>query len=216
MGREIITINIGGCGVNIGQSQLKQYCIEQGIGMNGDKEYSTLYENNIGALFEELSNGKYVARNLFFDFDPYTIENVRKRYKYRNILQEDYIINGAQDSAINFAKAHYSSGKELISTVSDSIRTMVESCDSAQGFMFNHSMGGGTGTGFGALVLERVAVDYRKKTKMSFEIFPNANKLISNMEIYNSLFSLHWLLDHTEISIVIDNMSLYQVSKEIY
>ena len=96
--------NIGGCGVNTGRSQLEQNCIEQGIGPNGDKEYKTKYDNNISALFEELSNGQYVARNIFTDLNPYSIENIKKRYKYRNILQEDYLINGFEDGALNFAK----------------------------------------------------------------------------------------------------------------
>ena len=213
MPREIITVNIGGCGVNIGQSQLTQYCIEQGIGSNGKKEHETLYDNNIVASFEELSNGQYVARTLFLDLDPFTIENIRKRYKYRNVLQEEYLMNGKEETGLNFAKGHYTTGKENIDQLNEALRTMVEACDNCQGFIINHSMGGGTGSGFATLVLERIAVDYRRKTKMAFDIFPNQLKLMSNMEIYNCLLCLHWLLDHTEISIIIDNMSLYRRCK---
>lgn len=183
MPREIITLNIGGCGVNIGQSQLTQYCIEQGIGPNGNKQYETLYENNIPALFEELSNGQYVARNLFIDLNPFTIECIKKRYKYRNILQDEYLINGKEDCCLNFGKGHYSAGAQNIDKVNIALRTMIEACDNCQGFIVNHSMGGGTGSGFSALILERVAVDYRRKTKMAFDIFPNSLNLMSNMEI---------------------------------
>ena len=35
-----------------------------------------------------------------------------------------------------------------------------------------HSFGGGTGSGFGSLLMERLAVDYGKKAKLAFAIYP--------------------------------------------
>ena len=37
-------------------------------------------------------------------------------------------------------------------------------------FLRNHSVGGGTGSGMGMLILERLAIDYRKKCKIGFEL----------------------------------------------
>ena len=42
------------------------------------------------------------------------------------------------------------------------MRISVDNCDNVQGFVVNHSEGG-TRSGLGALILERMAVDYRKK-----------------------------------------------------
>ena len=47
--------------------------------------------------------------------------------------------------------------------------------------MATHSVGGGTGSGMGMLILERLAVDYRKKSKIGFEIYPSPN--ISSIEL---------------------------------
>ena len=69
-----------------------------------------------------------------------------------------------------------------------------------QGFVVNHSVGGGTGSGLGALVLERCAVDYRKKSKLGFEVYPSPNLSTCIVEPYNALLSTHWLLDHTGMS----------------
>merc|ERR1712110_344998 len=75
----------------------------------------------------------------------------------------------------------------------------VDNCDNVQGFVVNHAVGGGTGSGLGALILERIAVDYRKKSKIGFEIYPAP------------MLSTHWLLDHTEVSVLLDNEAIHGI-----
>ena len=41
-----------------------------------------------------------------------------------------------------------------------------------QGFLIFHSFGGGTGSGFTSLLMERLSVDYGKKAKLEFCIYP--------------------------------------------
>ena len=49
---------------------------------------------------------------------------------------------------------------------------MADGCSGLQGFLVFHSFGGGTGSGFGSLLLERLSVDYGKKSKLGFSIYP--------------------------------------------
>ena len=49
---------------------------------------------------------------------------------------------------------------------------MSDQASGLQGFIIYHSFGGGTGSGFGALLLERITVDYGKKAKLGFSIYP--------------------------------------------
>merc|ERR1712176_458883 len=79
------------------------------------------------------------------------------------------------------------------------------------GFVVNHSVGGGTGSGLGALMLERIAVDYRKKSKLGFEVYPSPTISTCVVEPYNALLATHWLLDHTEVSVVLDNEAIYEI-----
>jgi len=90
----------------------------------------------------------------------------------------------------------------------------VDNCDNVQGFVVNHAVGGGTGSGLGALILERIAVDYRKKSKLGFEVYPSPTISTCVVEPYNSLLTTHWLLDHTEISIVLDNEAIYEICQK--
>merc|ERR1711988_374231 len=116
-----------------------------------------------------------------------------------------------EDAANNFARGHYTVGKELMDIVNDRVRKLVDNCENVQGFIVNHAVGGGTGSGMGMLILERLAVDYRKKSKIGFEIYPSPNLATCIVEPYNGLLSTHWLLDHTDVSLVLDNEALYKI-----
>jgi tubulin alpha len=49
---------------------------------------------------------------------------------------------------------------------------MAENATGLQGFLIFHSFGGGTGSGFTSLLMERLSVDYGKKAKLGFSIYP--------------------------------------------
>merc|ERR1712200_208789 len=90
-------------------------------------------------------------------------------------------------------------------------RKLLDSSTNPQGFIVTHSVGGGTGSGLGMLILERLAVDHRKKSKIGFEIYPSPAISTCIVEPYNGLLSTHWLLDHTEVSLVLDNEAMYAI-----
>merc|ERR1712050_576334 len=61
---------------------------------------------------------------------------------------------------------------------------------------------------------ERIAVDYRKKSKIGFEIYPAPKISTCIVEPYNAMLSTHWLLDHTEVSILLDNEAIYAICQK--
>merc|ERR1711920_1208302 len=126
----------------------------------------------------------------------------------------EFLVNGKEDAANNFARGHYTVGKEQMDIVNDRIRKLVDNSENVQGFIVNHSVGGGTGSGLGMLILERLAVDYRKKSKIGFELYPSPNISTCIVEPYNGLLSTHWLLDHTDVSLVLDNEAIYGICQK--
>merc|ERR1712165_651344 len=98
--------------------------------------------------------------------------------------------------------------------VNDRVQAMVEDCDNLQGFIMSHAVGGGSGSGLGMLILERLAVDYRKKSKIGFEVYPSPTLSTCVVEPYNALLTTHWLLDHTEVSLVLDNEAMYEICQK--
>ena len=55
--------------------------------------------------------------------------------------------------------------------VLDRLRKLADNCTGLQGFMVFNACGGGTGSGLGCLLLERLSVDYGKKSKISFTVW---------------------------------------------
>merc|ERR1712154_450012 len=83
------------------------------------------------------------------------------------------------------------------------------------GFLFNHALSGGTGGGLGMLILEKIAINYRKKTKFGMSVFFDENRMSSSMEVYNALLSMHWMLDHMDVGIMFDNKACDHICKNI-
>ncbi len=79
-------------------------------------------------------------------------------------------------------------GKEIVDIVLDRIRKMADMCSGLQGFLIFHSFGGGTGSGFTSLLMERLSVDYGKRSKLEFCIYPAPQVLLPYV-----LLS-HWVL----------------------
>merc|ERR1712083_846360 len=61
---------------------------------------------------------------------------------------------------------------EVVDLVLDRIRKLADACTGLQGFLLFHSFGGGTGSGFASLLMERLSVDYGKKSKLEFSVYP--------------------------------------------
>jgi len=217
MVREIISIAVGQGGIQVGSAIWSQYQAEHSISNNGGIDEGA--EKNPGSpgnnesfatFFEETQGGQYVPRNIYVDLEPTVLDDVR-RGKTASMFHPEFLINAKEDAANNFARGHYTVGKELMDVVSDRLRKLVDNSENVQGFMATHSVGGGTGSGMGMLILERLAVDYRKKSKIGFEIYPSPNLSTCIVEPYNGLLSTHWLLDHTDVSLVLDNEAIYDI-----
>lgn len=64
-------------------------------------------------------------------------------------------------------------GKEIVDLCLDRVRKLADNCTGLQGFLAFNAVGGGTGSGLGSLLLERLSVDYGKKSKLGFTIYPS-------------------------------------------
>merc|ERR1719498_2356863 len=144
------------------------------------------------------------------DLEPTVVDEVRTG-TYRQLFHPEQLISGKEDAANNFARGHYTIGKEIVDQVDnlftdaannfarghytigkeivdlvlDGIRKLADNCTGLQGFMIFHAVGGGTGSGLGCLVLEP----------------------------YNTVLCVHSLLEHTDVTNMVDNEALYDICR---
>jgi len=213
--REVISVHIGQAGVQIGNSCWELYCLEHGLQPDGqisDKSQSVA-DHSFQTFFEETGSGKYVPRSIFVDLEPNCVDEVRTG-AYRQLYHPEQLISGKEDAANNYARGHYTVGKELIDHVLDRIRRLVDQCSGLQGFLLFHSFGGGTGSGFTSLCMERLSVDYGKKCKLEFSVYPAPQTASSVVEPYNSILTTHTTLEHSDCSFIVDNEAIYDICRK--
>jgi len=85
---------------------------------------------------------------------------------------------------------------------------------SGQGFMLMHSIAGGTGSGLGSFLLERLNDKFPKKLIQTYSVFPNAQEGDVVVQPYNSILTLKRLINHADSVVVLDNGALARISAD--
>ncbi|KAL5110683.1 Tubulin beta chain [Taenia crassiceps] len=165
--REIVHVQAGQCGNQIG-AKLER----------------------INVYYNEATGGKYVPRAVLVDLEPGTMDSVRAG-PFGQLFRPDNFVFGQSGAGNNWAKGHYTEGAELVDSVLDVVRKEAESCDCLQGFQLTHSLGGGTGSGMGTLMISKVSDTV--------------------VEPYNATLSVHQLVENTDETYCIDNEALYDI-----
>ena len=209
--REIISIHLGQAGSQVGNSCWELFTLEHEIQPNGLRSYEASPNTSSGTFFSEVGSGKFVPRSVFFDLEPSVIDEIRIG-PYRQLFHPNNLISGKEDAANNYARGRYTVGREALDLCLERILKLAENCEGLQGFMVFNSVGGGTGSGFGSLLLERLSADYSKKPKLGFTIYSSPQ--ISNVvvEPYNSILATHSLIEHLDVSVLLDNQAIYDIT----
>jgi len=212
--RECISIHVGQAGCQMGSACWELYCLEHGIQPDGKVQQDIAVDNSDSytTFFQGLQNGGHVPRAIFVDLEPSVIDETRNGV-YKQLWNPEYMITGKEDAANNYARGHYTVGKEIIDITLDKIRKLADNCTGLQGFLLFHSFGGGTGSGFTSLLMERLSVDYGKKSKLEFSIYPAPQVATAVVEPYNSILTTHTTLEHADCTFMVDNEALYEICK---
>ncbi|KAF8742445.1 hypothetical protein AX14_004314 [Amanita brunnescens Koide BX004] len=212
--REVISLHVGQAGIQIGNACWELYTLEHGLSPDGrlTENSPSAHDSGFSTFFSETGTGKHVPRSLYIDLEPGVIDEV-KSGTYRSLFHPETLISGKEDAANNYARGHYTVGKELIDPVMERIRRLADNCSGLQGFFVFHSFGGGTGSGLGALVLERLSTDYGRKSKLEFCVYPAPQLSSSVVEPYNSVLTTHTTLEHSDCSFMVDNEAIYDICK---
>lgn len=209
--REIIHIQTGQCGNQIGSKFWEIISEEHGI--NNDGLYVGSNPNQldrIGVYMNEASNRKFVPRAVLVDLEPGTMDTV-KSGPLGKLFRPDNFIFGQSGAGNNWAKGHYTEGAELVGSVLDVVRKEAESSECLQGFQFTHSLGGGTGSGMGTLLISKIREEFPDRMVCTFSVVPSPKVSDTVVEPYNATLSIHQLVENADETFVIDNEALYDI-----
>ena len=215
MVREILHIQVGQCGNQIGnrfwQTVIAEHSIDGSGYYTSDKAAIDLDKVSV---YMRSAGERYVPRACLIDLEPGTVD-VIKASPVGTLFKPDNFVFGASGAGNNWAKGHYTEGAELIEEALDVVRKEVENCDCPQGFQICHSLGGGTGSGMGTLVLLKLRDAYPDRILNTFSVYPSPKVSDTVVEPYNAVLSTHQLLENSDETFIIDNEALYNISHNV-
>ncbi|KAK9379419.1 Tubulin/FtsZ, GTPase domain-containing protein [Kockiozyma suomiensis] len=217
MPREIITIQAGQCGNQIGAKFWEQLCLEHGLSPDGtlreDLPVTTADRKDV--FFYQSDDTRYIPRALLIDLEPRVISGILNSPYARMYNPENIYSGGDGSGAGNIWASGYHAGEKLTDELMDMLDREADGSDSLEGFMLMHSIAGGTGSGLGSFLLERLSDRFPKKVVQTYSVFP-ATQQVSEVVVqpYNSLLALKRLTQHADAVTVLDNAALSRLAAD--
>jgi tubulin beta len=211
MPREVVSFHAGQCGNQLAKEFWKTVSKEHGIGGDGmyigdsDEQLERSY-----VFYSESAEGKYVPRAINFDLEVGVLDAL-KASDFGGLYKTTNLIAGQSGAGNNWAKGHYTEGAELIDEVMDAGRREAEDCDTLQGFQVTQSLGGGTGSGMGTLMISKIREEYPDRMMLTYSVFPSPKVSDTVVEPYNTILSIHQLIENADECVVLDNEALYDL-----
>lgn len=164
MPREIITLQVGQCGNQIGMEFWKQLCAEHGISAEGMLEdFATDGTDRKDVFFYQADDEHYIPRAVLLDLEPRVIDSIMQS-KYANLYNPENIYTSKDGGgAGNNWGSGYEQAEGLHEDLFDIIDREADGSDSLEGFVLCHSIAGGTGSGMGSYMLDTINDRYPKK-----------------------------------------------------
>ena len=174
MPREIITLQVGQCGNQIGGEFWKQLCLEHGIEPNGmlkglptpsaetsdnnvpqsvfrSAHNSSKVDDRKDVFFYQSDDSRFIPRALLIDLEPRVVERLTKVGPYRELFnpENSFVAQNGGGAGNNWASG-FRQGEKHHEEVLDMIDRESDNSDSLEGFVLCHSIAGGTGSGMGS------------------------------------------------------------------
>eukprot|EP00796_Vickermania_ingenoplastis_P003826 gene3828-2708_t len=216
MPREIITLQAGQCGNQIGSEFWRQLCLEHGIGLDGVVQPVAVNgHDRKDVFFYQADDDHYVPRALLVDLEPRVINSIQRGDMQKLFNQENIFIHSEGGGAGNNWSHGYELGASVQETLFDMIEREAENSDSLEGFVLTHSIAGGTGSGMGSFLLENLNDRFPKKLLQTYSVFPNQGSRDGESDVtvqpYNSILAIKRLTLHADCVVVLDNTALNRI-----
>ena len=215
MPREIITLQVGQCGNQIGGEFWKQLCLEHGIAADGRSTSTTTNDvDRKDVFFYQSDDDRYVPRALLIDLEPRVVHKLahanQKLFNPENL----FVASDGGGAGNNWASG-FRQGEEHHEQVLDMIDRESDNSDSLEGFVLTHSIAGGTGSGMGSYLLEALNDHYPKKLVQTYSVFPSWHDQSDVVvQPYNSVLTMKRLTLNADAVVVLDNTALNRIATD--
>ena len=210
---QIITINVGGAGVNIGKAALELSAEEHGIGydgyLEGDEEVRRIEEDvKHDVLFRESSAGTWTPRSLFFDVQSDQIGSLLSDPVGELVETWQYLTANRASTGV------YTDGFELAEPALETFRREAEQCDVVKDVILFNATGGGTGSGLSDKVSRSIKDNDPKMSILQYCVMPELEQQAKPFALYNNILSWRDKYEINNTEVWLDNEALSHYCRE--
>jgi tubulin beta len=206
---EIIVIQVGACGNQVGASFWGALCAEHGITPGGTYQGSNQEQLQHIDVFFNNHHDRYVPRAVLVDLELDPLDEIRRSAQYGQLFKPNNYVFEMGGAEKIWAKGYYTEGMELLSNTMECVQNEVAGCQNLQGFILIHSLGGGTGSGMGSLLVSTLREEFPEQSIATFSVFPSTKISSSVLEPYNTVLSVRQLMELANLVLCLDNEALY-------
>ena len=140
--------------------------------------------------------------------------NAMSRGPLGNLFDARHFVSDVSGAGNNWAVGHLEYGDRYIDSIQESVRRATERCDSLQGFLLIHSLGGGTGSGLGSRCLGMLEEAFPDVFRFVAAVLPPMADGLEDVVTapYNTCFALREVIEHADCVFPVDNSALIAMS----
>ncbi|KAG3090698.1 hypothetical protein PI125_g17619 [Phytophthora idaei] len=225
MPRELITLQVGQCGNQIGR-QFWQLALEE----HAQNCKRAEFDESMSSFFRNVDNRFSPPVDLPFNDGQSPIKSLKARAilvdmeqgpvaetmtgPLGELFDQQQLLTDVSGSGNNWAHGHCLYGPKYREQLEDKLHRAVELCDSLQSFFVMHSMGGGTGSGLGTYILGLLEDQYPDVYRFATVVFPSEDDDVVTSP-YNSMLALRELTEHADCVLPIENEALMDLCAKI-
>ena len=217
MPREIVTLQVGQCGNQIGrrfwgmalaehaatgqeeeeeeEEQQQEQEQEAVSSMSSMLEAAgRTYDDSMSSFFHRCADGRTLrARAVLVDMEEGPVSETLRGPLGGLFDASRQLVTDVSGAGNNFAHGHFYYGPRYGEGVLEAVRAAAEACDSLQSFFLMHSLGGGTGSGLGTYLLGLLEDQFPETHRFVAAVFPSPDDDVVTSP-YNSMLALHQVL----------------------
>ncbi len=215
--KQLLTIHIGGFGIQTGKSFWESQLIEHGLdsegGFSGGTQLPSQNGEYLSTYFDEISQGTYEPRALLLDSMQKNIDDI-KISNLKSLFNPATSFKTLNKTLLNFANSYYTDGITLCDGLDSLIKQKIRNCDNFDGFLLFNSINGNTSSGIGALTVMKLHEAFNKKAIVGVNLFPSPNLMGEGYEYYNSVCCLNYS-GNIDLNLCFDNEAMINYYKEL-
>ncbi|WP_176159439.1 tubulin beta chain [Prosthecobacter debontii] len=209
-----LVVSVGQAGNQIASSFWRTLCLEHGIDpTTAQCKSGAAPKGNWSAFFSKLGDGSsasYVPRSVMVDLEPSVINQIKATTG--SLFNPANLITRMEGAGGNFAVGYMGAGREVLPEAMARLDYEISKCDHVGGIIVLHAIGGGSGSGFGSLLIEEIKEKYPEHPILSCAILPSPQVSSVVTEPYNTVFALSTLRRFADACLIFDNEALFNVA----